>query len=1090
MPSANLLTRRRPQPKPGVGATVDWSHPLASRLCFAALLNEWGATQCQDLVGQTRAPFTGSTKPSWLGGSRAGLSFPGGANTVGYLSFGAEASATDLGRNTGNPATIAFRMWWPSATAGSIAGRNDGNTVSAGWQIDVSTTSLLYTHESSVSNMKVTISPVPRDKWVTVVIVTDGSLTSANQRLYLNGVLVSHFADANGSGTPGSDAAQTLYVGRGNANYGLGNTGFAGSLDWVYCWKRMLSPAEVALLSRDPYAFLRDPAEVFVGVTSTPDPITGTGAVTVGAPTIDGAGSVGVAAAGGITIGAPAISGTGSVGVSGTGGVTIGGPAITGSGDAVPAPDARVTQVVAEVFGGLGMPDARVTQVVGEVFGQDAAEAWVTQVVAEVFGDPDILPVPPPLGTVAESEQPTDGLSLCGATTPLLFCELQLDDTVSPTLSAFYSWVDQPLNDPASQKQPRIVGISALRRALSDWSGRYDVAHGDITLYDADGAIRALILANTLIRKQIDIYLIDDVNRRAGDAPLRVGSYLVSDYDLLGDMTVKLSFEARLGGATADATLQKKIPYRRLDTTTFPNLPDALIGKCEPIPYGILSDEGYHHLGTVPIWYVGPRTMLDGNEWYEGLIAGCATWGPVSFFASNGGDRFQVASVSATTPAVVATAVAHGYATDDQVTITESDAVPSINGPHVIIVLSATTFSIPVDLTVAGAVAGGAAGIVTLTITPARVRVPIAKYATDVAFGDVARCPLWTTLTGETTKYLVRNGRRYTLAYFRQGSGIGEAFKDNTVPVLCNLGGVDEVGDGTGLVITSIARQTQHFLTNFVLQNHATDEDWYAIPITGNPAYSVIDADAFAAVKAVTEVRLPTREYEGAFILGGDLEPTAIGDWLQRLCLGGDMSLGTDRHGREIASIEDPSLAAVEDFTILNILKDSYSQKKDRQTLANVVSCWTFKNYAPPTSDLTPEPGDLIPAAPPGQTTWLTGQRIYSDGTSITALGGAPMGEREFHYEDWVTHDFLLIIPNNVIAYHLTRRTPGPDLHTLRTDLCGLDVELGEVFTVTHFAGLVPTTRRVRCLSVSLEVPNPFTKAFAVTLTGYDITDL
>lgn len=268
MPSAGLLARHVPQPKPRAGSVLDWSHPLAHRLCFALLLNEWGTTtNCRSLVGQTAGAFTGSTKPSWVGGAKAGLNFPGGANTVGYLTFGAETFATDLGRNTSNPATFACRVY--VGGAGCIAARNDGNTISAGWQIEQSVgSSLFYVHESSSVNMTVSVV-LSAGQWYDVAIVTDGSMTAANQRVYVNGILRAHASDANGSGTPASDAAQTLYVGRSNANYGLGQTSFAGTIDWFYAWKRALSTSEVLALTLAPYAFVRDPALAFVGAQSS-----------------------------------------------------------------------------------------------------------------------------------------------------------------------------------------------------------------------------------------------------------------------------------------------------------------------------------------------------------------------------------------------------------------------------------------------------------------------------------------------------------------------------------------------------------------------------------------------------------------------------------------------------------------------------------------------------------------------------------------------------------------------------------------------------------------------------------------------------
>lgn len=289
---ARLLATQRPVPKPGVGGGIDWAHPLASRLCFAALFNEVGGTQCQSLVGLTRAPFTGSTKPSWTGGQRAGLTFPGGANTVGYLTFGAETFATDLGRDTSNPATWAFRLYQPGTVNASLAARNDGNTISAGWQIDVSGgASLAFTKESSVTNMQVQ-ALIPIDRWFQLVIVHDGSLTATALRIYADGVLLAHTGNINGAGTPGSDAAQTLYVGRGNANYGAGNTSSTATLDSAYIWKRALTTAEVVSLTTTPYPFFTPPSALIGAGGGGASPVTGTGSVTFARPALAATGTV------------------------------------------------------------------------------------------------------------------------------------------------------------------------------------------------------------------------------------------------------------------------------------------------------------------------------------------------------------------------------------------------------------------------------------------------------------------------------------------------------------------------------------------------------------------------------------------------------------------------------------------------------------------------------------------------------------------------------------------------------------------------------------------------------------------------------
>jgi hypothetical protein len=265
MARSRLLAPRQGLFKPGVGSQIDWSHPLANRLCYAGLFNEVGATQVQNLVSQARAPFTGSTGPSWVGGQKAGLSFPGGANTVGYLTYGVDPLVIDLGQDTSHPATFAFRVWVNNA--GVLSGRNDGNTISPGWQITFTGTNVvIFFKELTAGNASITAS-IATGRWMTIVIAIDGSNVVANQQIWIDSVSQTLGGSA-GSGTAGSDSAETFYVGRGNANYaGVGNGSFDGTIDWFYIWKRKLSPAEILQVTATPYSFIRDPLAIFTGAT-------------------------------------------------------------------------------------------------------------------------------------------------------------------------------------------------------------------------------------------------------------------------------------------------------------------------------------------------------------------------------------------------------------------------------------------------------------------------------------------------------------------------------------------------------------------------------------------------------------------------------------------------------------------------------------------------------------------------------------------------------------------------------------------------------------------------------------------------------
>lgn len=88
-------------------------------------------------------------------------------------------------------------------------------------------------------------------------------------------------------------------------------------------------------------------------------------------------------------------------------------------------------------------------------------------------------------------------------------------------------------------------------------------------------------------------------------------------------------------------------------------------------------------------------------------IEGIAVTGPAmltikAYATARALGSVAITDISVANPTVVTTAADHGLTTGDQVIITGSDSTPSINGLRQVVVLSATTFSVGVDVTVAG----------------------------------------------------------------------------------------------------------------------------------------------------------------------------------------------------------------------------------------------------------------------------------------------------------------------------------------------------------------------------------------------------
>ena len=100
--------------------------------------------------------------------------------------------------------------------------------------------------------------------------------------------------------------------------------------------------------------------------------------------------------------------------------------------------------------------------------------------------------------------------------------------------------------------------------------------------------------------------------------------------------------------------------------------------------------------------------------------------------------------------------------------------------------------------------------------------------------------------------YLDLNGHRYTLIY----AAADPPPKNVSVSVL----GIEDVGDGTGALITGITEQYLHALKNWVdWSGRGTYQSgaWLQVPtFTDEPTLDRIDAASFTAAKAVLDARI------------------------------------------------------------------------------------------------------------------------------------------------------------------------------------------------------------------------------------------
>lgn len=139
-----------------------------------------------------------------------------------YESCGASAS---LGKLASTTATWSF---WMNAAYNSdfmIMGKNDNNSVNAGWWINNFNSNPSNTGsfgvkgvrlnlERGTTNMRVGATAPTSSVWTLVTIVYDGTDTAANQKIYYNGVSQTLTTAKNSAGVRGDDSAQTFYIGR------------------------------------------------------------------------------------------------------------------------------------------------------------------------------------------------------------------------------------------------------------------------------------------------------------------------------------------------------------------------------------------------------------------------------------------------------------------------------------------------------------------------------------------------------------------------------------------------------------------------------------------------------------------------------------------------------------------------------------------------------------------------------------------------------------------------------------------------------------------------------------------------------------
>lgn len=347
------------------------------------------------------------------------------------------------------------------------------------------------------------------------------------------------------------------------------------------------------------------------------------------------------------------------------------------------------------------------------------------------------------------------------------------------------------------------------------------------------------------------------------------------------------------------------------------------------------------------------------------------------------------------------------------------------------------------------------------------VRVDSGNYGVTFACPGKAGYATYFPNTGNP-QYRDLNGRRYTLVYIR-GPQADEITAGNKA-LTANVQGIEDVGDGTGTLISDGFDQYLHAFRNWFLQDYQGGA-WFSSGPTwpaafGLPAIEVLDDGSFDDAKAVAATRI-AGGYLGAWVLGANGTQESIRTWIQRLNLSLDAFSGFSRRCQFFVRLIDTSIdvlaAAVPFRQVTDIFGQSFKVTDRVADLENVIVYSWGRNYV--------------------EGTWRHDADEVSD---AIAIANAQQTKRSQTVELWLAPNATQAL--DVASRRLTRTKEPPRVVEFTTGLQALNTELGDVIKVTHLEGIGLAGWTDRPIFVTRHELDP--DKLTITLEGFDVDRL
>ena len=320
-----------------------------------------------------------------------------------------------------------------------------------------------------------------------------------------------------------------------------------------------------------------------------------------------------------------------------------------------------------------------------------------------------------------------------------------------------------------------------------------------------------------------------------------------------------------------------------------------------------------------------------------------------------------------------------------------------------------------------------------------------------------------------TTQYYDINGRRYTMIFVVGSDGAAAASGEK--PITVNVQGIEDVGDSSGTLLTSIADIYRHAITNWLFQSYESGA-WLSAPAwptdVDGTVTSQVDSGSFDDVADIHAARL-SGGYPGAIVFGANGESITLRDAVARLNLSADCQAGFNRNSQFFVTAFDHRASVATGaraYTQLNdIVKDTFQLEPKTDEVENVVVVSYAKKYTDAAND------------------WGVDRQEVRDEDAIADLQEerrSPLVELHGIRSAAVAQD--------IAQRRLALYKEPPQWVYVTTNLKGLGSELGDTITVTHLGGTSASGWTDRTLRVMRHVTAP--SKYLVRLECLDVARL